>query len=135
MGNAIDCGYRGSTLRGMDTIGKRVRERRKELGIATQKDLAVEVGVDQSVISDIERGAGFGARYVMPLARALKWSPEQLLDGKPGMPVPMTTKMHELLAECESLTDEDMAALIRVAQGMRHVPKSAPGPLSKQKRA
>lgn len=100
-----------------------------------QQDLATEVGVNQSVISDIERGAGFGARYVMALAKALKWSPEQLLEGKVGASVPMTETMHELLAECESLTIEDMRALIRVAQGMRHAPKSSPGPLSKQKRA
>jgi transcriptional regulator with XRE-family HTH domain len=119
----------------MDTIGQRVKDRRKALGMNRQQDLADAVGVNQSVISDIERGAGFGARYVMALAKALKWSPEQLLDGKTGSPVPMTDKMHELLAECESLTDEDMAALIRVAQGMRHVPKAMPGVPPKRKSA
>ena len=131
----IDNAYQGSTLVPMDTIGKRVSARRKQLGIKTQKELGAMVGCDQSVISDIERGNGFGARYVMPMAKALKWSPEQLLDGSAGAAVPMTQAAHDLLAECESLNDEDMAALIRTAQGMRHAPKSGPGTPNKQKRA
>lgn len=135
MGTAIHFCYQGSTLGGMDTIGARIRERRKELGIAKQSDLGEMVGLDQSTISDIERGSGFGVEYVMPLARALRWSPEELLEGRKGESVPMTENMHALLAECSGLSNEDMAALIRAAQGMRHVPKSVPGPSTTRKRA
>jgi len=119
----------------MDTIGKRIRERRKELGMGRQAELGEKVGLDQSTISDIENGAGFGVEYVMPFARALRWSPEQLLEGKSGASVPMTEDMHALLEACDSLGPEDMAALIRSALGMRHVPKAQPGTPSKRKRA
>ena len=135
MGMPIHFYYQKRNIEGMDTIGKRIRDRRKQLGMSRQSELGEKVGLDQSTISDIENGAGFGVEYVMPFARALRWSPEQLLEGKSGASVPMTEEMHALLDECRSLNSEDMAVLIRTAQGMRYIPKAQPGAPSKRKRA
>ena len=135
MGDGIYFAYQGNTLSAMETIGKRIQNRRKELGITRQSDLGELVGLHQSTISDIENGQGFGHEYVMPIARALKWSAEQLLEGKSGASMPLSEEMRALLDECQALNDEDMAALIRAAQGMRHAPKAGPGSKSARRRA
>lgn len=64
----------------MVTIGGRVRTARKALGL-TQPVLAKTVGIDQSTLSDIERGSGFSAEVLMRLADALELSAEQIMRG------------------------------------------------------
>lgn len=64
----------------MGTIGGRVRAARKALGL-TQPVLAKSVGIDQSTLSDIERGSGFSAEVLMRLAAALEVSAEQIMRG------------------------------------------------------
>lgn len=135
MGYAIHFLYQRSTLGDMEPIGKRIRERRKQLGMSRQSDLAEKVGLNQSTVSDIENGAGFGHEYVMAFARALNWSPEELLEGVAGASTPMTEEMRLLMAECANLEKQDIAVLIRTAQGMRYIPKAPPGAPSKQKAA
>lgn len=127
MGIAIHFGYRNPTLGRMETIGQRIKARRLELGMSRQADLGALVGLDQSTISDIENGARFRVQYVMPLARALRWSPEQLLEGKAGPVVYMTDEVRKLVDVCANLTGEDMATLTRIAEAMRNAPKSNPG--------
>jgi transcriptional regulator with XRE-family HTH domain len=66
----------------METIGARVRGLRKEMGL-TQVELAARAGVDQSTISDIERGKSFGAEVLMSVSQALLRSPQYIMTGKP----------------------------------------------------
>lgn len=134
MGIAIHFGYSKPTLALMETIGQRIKARRIQLGMSRQADLGALVGLDQSTISDIENGARFRVQYVMPFARALRWSPEQLLEGKAGPVVYMTDEVRKLVDVCTNLGAEDMATLIRIAEAMRNAPKSNPG-TSKGKRA
>lgn len=69
------------TIREMETIGVRIRERRKELGL-NQVELAARIGVNQSTISDIENGASFEATTLMKLSKALALSPTQIMTGE-----------------------------------------------------
>lgn len=64
----------------MGAIGKRVKERRKELGLG-QLELAKESGLKQSTISNIETGRNKGSRYVVELAGVLKVRPKWLSTG------------------------------------------------------
>jgi HTH-type transcriptional regulator, cell division transcriptional repressor len=64
----------------MATIGERIREKRKALKLR-QGDLAEMVGLDQSTISDIERGQGFGADVLMKLSDALRVDPRFVMNG------------------------------------------------------
>ncbi|SHN40554.1 Transcriptional regulator, contains XRE-family HTH domain [Rhizobacter sp. OV335] len=65
----------------METIGARVRGLRKEMGL-TQAELAARAGVDQSTISDIERGKSFGAEVLMAVCQALLKSPQFIMTGR-----------------------------------------------------
>lgn len=69
------------TIREMETIGSRIRDRRKELGL-NQVELAARIGVNQSTISDIENGASFEAATLMKLSKALALSPTQIMTGE-----------------------------------------------------
>ena len=82
----------------MATIGERIRDRRKALKLR-QGDLGALVGLDQSTISDIERGQGFGAEVLMRLSKALRVEPQFVMTGDEGSkgkidgPVPMSKDM------------------------------------------
>ena len=67
----------------MGTIGERIRDRRKALKLR-QGDLAELIGVDQSTVSDIERGKGFGADVLMRLSSALRVGPQFVMNGDEG---------------------------------------------------
>jgi transcriptional regulator with XRE-family HTH domain len=67
----------------MATIGERIRDRRKVLKLR-QGDLAELIGVDQSTVSDIERGKGFGADVLMRLSNALRVAPQFVMNGDEG---------------------------------------------------
>lgn len=67
----------------MATIGERIRDRRKALKLR-QGDLAERIGVDQSTVSDIERGKGFGADVLMRLSNALNVDPQFVMNGEEG---------------------------------------------------
>jgi transcriptional regulator with XRE-family HTH domain len=75
--------YRPATFNCMGTAiqrGARVRSMRKALEM-NQKDLAVQLGVDQSTVSDIENGKGFSAEILMKLAGALQTTPSMVMQG------------------------------------------------------
>jgi transcriptional regulator with XRE-family HTH domain len=77
----IHFGYGGGNVTAMATIGERIRDRRKALKLR-QGDLAELVGLDQSTISDIERGTGFGADVLMKLSVALRSNPYYVMNGE-----------------------------------------------------
>lgn len=67
----------------MDTIGNRIKVRRKALGIA-QVDLAQAVDIKQGYLSEIESGkkTEIGASVLMGLCRELEVTPEFLFYGE-----------------------------------------------------
>lgn len=65
-----------------DSVGQRVRLRRKELGL-TQVQLSALSGMRQSTISDLERGRNKSTIELVVLATALECSPEWLRSGDP----------------------------------------------------
>lgn len=67
----------------MDTIGSRIKSRRKALGIP-QIDLAQAVDIKQGYLSEIENGkkTEIGASVLMGLCRELRVTPEFLFSGE-----------------------------------------------------
>lgn len=65
----------------LDTPGQRVKALRHALEL-TQKQLADEAEIDQSTLSDIERGKGFSADILMRLSDALATSPQFIMRGQ-----------------------------------------------------
>lgn len=68
------------TLSAMQELGRRVAQRREELGLS-QQDLAKVCGVSQQAIQQLESGEVVRPRYLIELAAALQWSLEALRDG------------------------------------------------------
>lgn len=77
----IDSANGKGTIRVMESIGARIRNARKALGM-TQVELAQAVGLNQSTISDIENDAKFEATTLMAISRALLKSPQFIMTGK-----------------------------------------------------
>lgn len=80
MGDAIEFCYQGITSTPMGTIGSRIRELRKAHEL-TQVELAKAVGIDQSTLSDIERGVNFAADVLYRLCRELDTTAEYVMSG------------------------------------------------------
>jgi transcriptional regulator with XRE-family HTH domain len=79
-------GRKNSSVTPVDekTIGKRLRETRLRLDM-TQAQLAEAVGIDQSLISDYERGeVRMHGALVAAFAKALKTSSDELLGLRPN---------------------------------------------------
>lgn len=70
----------------MNTLGKRVEEARKRLGMS-QAELAERAGISQTTLSDIERGRNDRSRYAVNLSEALCVDPVWLVGGKENNPV------------------------------------------------
>jgi len=113
----------------MSEMGKRVRALRKALGM-TQVQLARQVGVSQSAISDIERGdtTDVMGPTLSALCTRLRTNPEWLLNGigHPGPALATNIETNELVAVFRSLSDEHRAVVLSVARTLQH--ESAPGP-------
>lgn len=118
MGCHIDCSYQGDTLQTMKTIGERIRARRKAQGIARQADLGELIGIDQSVVSDIERGAGFGASVLMSLCDVLSTTPEYIMEGSERD----DAGEHEVIAIYRRLDTSTRVALLAMARGLAGSP-------------
>lgn len=99
----------------MKTIGERVRQLRKERGFTRQGDLAKLVGVDQSVISDIENGAGFKAEVLIGLCKALDTTAEFLMLGQAAA----SKEEAAILAIFRKTNDEGRIAMLAMAQGVQ----------------
>ena len=70
MGVHIDFSHEEQTLDSVNT-GERIRALRKLRGL-TQVQLSKRLGIDQSTLSDIERGASFSAGGLVKLADELQ---------------------------------------------------------------
>ncbi|EKO3964632.1 helix-turn-helix domain-containing protein [Vibrio fluvialis] len=68
------------------SIAFRLKQRRQEMGL-TQAQLAEAACVSQQSIESIENGRTKRPRSIVDLARALKCSPDWLLNGKSIMPI------------------------------------------------
>lgn len=95
-------------------IGKRVRDLRIERGFARQAALGELVGVDQSVISDIERGSGFGAAILMGLCEHLRTTPEYIMNGTSRD----AAAEAELIAIFRGLSVAQRSAMLAMARGL-----------------
>lgn len=80
MGAPIYFHYGRATLDCMETPGSRIRTLRKARKL-TQAQLAEAMGIDQSTLSDIERGAGFTAETLMLVCDALEANPYVIMRG------------------------------------------------------
>lgn len=72
------------TRKSLDTLGERLRFRRKEIGW-TQEYLAEQVGTSQAVIQKIENGKSLRPRKIDSIAQALNVSPAWLMFGERSM--------------------------------------------------
>lgn len=91
----------------MGTIGERIRQLRKAHKL-TQPVLAKAIGIDQSTLSDIERGAGFSAEILMRLAEELESTAEFIMRGRISLASPHLRRAEEAV---RVLTDEERVAL------------------------
>jgi transcriptional regulator with XRE-family HTH domain len=73
---------REGTIQQMESIAQRIKALRVGRGL-NQTELAEAVGVRQSTISDIERGANFEASTLMALSKVLLKSPQFIMTGQP----------------------------------------------------
>lgn len=83
-------------------LGTRIRECRKAAGWSQAK-LAEESGISQQMLSKLERGVAFGTTEIVPLARALRVSPQWLETGDEPMVDAITPDERELLEEYRHL--------------------------------
>lgn len=86
-------------------LGTRIRECRKAAGWSQAK-LAEESGISQQMLSKLERGTAFGTTEIVPLARALRVSPQWLETGAEPMVDAITPDERELLEEYRHLEPE-----------------------------
>jgi transcriptional regulator with XRE-family HTH domain len=90
MAYPIESDYQGGNFSHMGAIGTRVRNLRKSKKL-TQPQLASQIGIDQSTLSDIERGASIRADVLLRLASVLGVSPEFIVTGSDSAAWPFTT--------------------------------------------
>jgi len=83
-------------VRAAETVGLRIRRRRKELG-KTQKELAAQAGINQGYLSQIERNLAKPRRpTINALAVALDCPQGVLIGGGPDHDAPQPLETHEL---------------------------------------
>jgi len=106
MGAPIYFSYESATLDCMETPGVRIRELRKARKL-TQAQFAAAMGIDQSTLSDIERGAGFTAETLMLVCDALEANPYLIMRGD----IANSPAVKRAADAVRSLTNEERAAL------------------------
>lgn len=107
------------------SIGDRLRGLRK-LRHLTQTQLAKSVGLDQSTISDIERGASFGAEALQRFCEVLQTTSNYIMRG--GREADLWEA--ELLALFRALTPDDQAHMLRILRSL--VASDDPGPATRR---
>jgi len=101
------------------TIGERIEERRKALGIKSQAELARQADVRQSTLNGLIRNPYRWSPYLPRLARTLRTTVEYLAgeidDPDEGAPPPTPAPRHQLVTMQVLLPSE--AALTRMFRG------------------
>lgn len=97
-----------------EQAGRRIRVLRKERGL-TQTELAKALGIDQSNVSSIERGArGLTVHQALKLARALGVSTDEILAGAAAPSAESRDRRFlRRLQKIERLPKRDQQALLR----------------------
>ena len=100
----------------MDTIQKRLRATRQELGL-TQGELAKRAGIAQPTYCNLENVDGKGSRHLVAIAQVLGVRPEWLQSGR-GPKSPRYTDDSELDREISELwsqiKEEDRPLLVQM---------------------
>ena len=96
----------------MSSIGTRIRERRKAAEL-NQTEAAKRIEIDQSTLSDIERGAGFSAEVLMRICQALDTTPEYIMRGES-----VDATEAEVLAVFRALKAESRTSMLAMARGL-----------------
>lgn len=99
----------------MSALGRRVRQARKAEGL-TQVQLAKKAGVEQSTISELEKGENVGSVHLVAIARALRRRPQWIetgmppeFDGGESWPFTVSAESYQRLsAEARSKIDQYM---------------------------
>jgi transcriptional regulator with XRE-family HTH domain len=95
-------------------IGRRLRELRKRRGL-TQTEVGKQLGVDQTVVSNYERGAArvHGA-LIAGFAKILRVSADEILGLKEGTPkAPRNGRLIRRLERVEELSAADQRSVLR----------------------
>lgn len=108
----------------MDTIGKRIRARRKSLGL-TQVDLSLRVGIKQPTLSQIEsdQTKEMEASTLAGLCRELMLTPDYLIFGVgEAGDDELALKASELLYILRALNRDKQDSLMNMARGLYSPP-------------
>jgi len=100
------------------TVGDRIRMRRTELGMKADT-LADKLGVSRATIYRYEKGGveNLPAEFILPLAEALRTTPQYLLGVTDNEPATAKAKW---LAIAESFTEEEAAAFLLLYQSLHN---------------
>lgn len=95
-------------------IGRRLRELRQRRGL-TQTELAEQLGIDQTLVSNYERGAArMHGALVAGFAKALKASADEVLGLKDSLaPKQSNGRLLRRLQRIEELGTADQKAVLR----------------------
>jgi transcriptional regulator with XRE-family HTH domain len=106
------------------TIGERIEQRRKDVGIASQAELARRASVPQQTMNGLINRPYNWSPHLPRLARELRTTLAFLLghsdDPDADLPPPadLDHDQRQLVDAFDHLGDEDRAALLRIAQSM-----------------
>lgn len=111
--------------KGAMTLGQRIEERRKALGIS-QAELARRVGVRQSTMNSLINGDARSSRSIVQIARELQTTPAYLTgeirdpseDAPPPPPPPVTHLMMQVAFPSEAALAEMFRAILSVSENM-----------------
>lgn len=110
------------TWRKNSGMGNRIREYRKRAGL-TLEELGFRVGMSAGHLSRLERGeVSYTQERLETLSRELGCRPADLIDDRPP-PSPEAQQMDALM---QSLTPDERARLLKMAQAFADVPRSSP---------
>jgi transcriptional regulator with XRE-family HTH domain len=122
MGVHIENRNRKRKLDCMSTPGERIRALRKTRRM-TQVQLAATLGIDQSTVSDIERGASFSASALQALVEVLGTTGRYIMRGGDESDLYES----ELVALYRAIPPEDQQSVIKMMRGLAKETSAARG--------
>jgi transcriptional regulator with XRE-family HTH domain len=120
------------TIDSMDTIGRRIRARRKQLGL-TQVDLALRINIKQPTLSEIEsdKTKEMEASTLAGLCRELMLTPDYVIFGAGDAgDEDLALKSSELLFILRALPADKQESLLHMARGLYSPPAPVKVPAS-----